>query len=93
MRRSGARSFRMRWNRGDAMTTGPGARRRLPVGAGGAPAGRPAAPGQAAENGAIRVRRRGRTGREDRGRPQSVHVPFPSWIAAGGTRCIHQVRE
>lgn len=25
--------------------------------------------------------------------PQGVHVPFLSWIAAGGTRCIHQVRE
>ena len=36
----------------------------------------------------------GRTGREKRGRPQGiVHVPFLSWIAAGGTRCIHQVRE
>ena len=36
----------------------------------------------------------GRTGREKRGRRRSVvHVPFLSWIAVGGTRCIHQVRE
>ena len=39
-----------------------------------------------------RARRRdGRAGKQ--GRPQGVHVPFLSWIAAGGTRCIHQVRE
>ena len=35
----------------------------------------------------------GTDGQGKRGRPQGVHVPFPSWIAAGGTRCIHQVRE
>ena len=35
----------------------------------------------------------GRTGRETGKTPQGVHVPFLSWIAAGGTRCIHQVRE
>lgn len=52
MRRSGARSFRMRWNRGDATTTGPGARRRIPVGAGGR---------------ARRTARRARTGRGKRG--------------------------
>ena len=59
----------------------------------GAPAGRPAAPGRAAENGAIRVRRRGGRAGKTRKAPQAVHVPFLSWIAAGGTRCIHQVRE
>ena len=32
---------------------------------------------------------RGKSGKA----PQGVHVPFLSWIAAGGTRCIHQVRE
>ena len=37
--------------------------------------------------------RAGRTGRETGKTPQGVHVPFLSWIAAGGTRCIHQVRE
>ena len=42
-----------------------------PIGAGDVPAGRPAAPGRAAENGAIRARRRGgRAGKQ--GRPQGV---------------------
>ena len=57
---------------GNAMTTGPGARRRIPIGTGGAPAGRPAAPGRAAENGAIRARRRGgRAGKTGKA-PQGV---------------------
>ena len=59
-------------NRGDAMTTGPGARHRIPVGAGGAPAGRPAAPGRAAENGSARVRRRGGRAGETGKVPQGV---------------------
>lgn len=83
----------MRGDRGDAMTTGPGARHRIPIGAGDVPAGRPAAPGRAAENGAIRARRRGGRAGETGKAPQGVHVPFLSWIDAGGTRCIHQVRE
>ena len=37
-------------------------------------------------------RRGGRAGKTGK-TPQGVHVPFLSWIAAGGTRCIHQVRE
>lgn len=89
MRRSGARSFRMRWNRGDAMTTH---RDRGALGTGARPPDGPPRPdgprktGLHGSGGGA-----GRAGK--RGRPQSVHVPFPSWIAAGGTRCIHQVRE
>ena len=60
---------------GNAMTTGPGARRRIPIGTGGAPAGRPAAPGRAAENGSARARRRGgRAGKRGRRRRESSLV-------------------
>ena len=58
---------------------------RAPTGSRGVPLFSPRTHGRAR-------RRGGRAGKQ--GRPQGVvHVPFLSWIAAGGTRCIHQVRE
>lgn len=75
------------------MTMGPGARRRIPLGPKTRPPDGLPCPGRPRKMGLYGFG----GGADGQGRSgkalQGVHVPFLSWIAAGGTRCIHQVRE